>query len=272
MTTTDDKRAAFLALHVPGTPLILPNPWDAGTARLFAFLGFEAVATTSGGFAVTLGRSDYAVSRDEAVAHATGIASAVDLPVSADLENGFADEPGRVAATVRRAVEVGLAGCSVEDFTTRSNDPIYGLELAAERVAAAAEAAHAPSGPGLVLTARAENYLRGRRDLADTIRRLQAYQEAGADVLYAPAMSDPDDIRRLVESVDRPINVLVTGGLPTVGALAEIGVARISVGSAFNSVAMAAVARAATELRDHGAYGWLEQAADGRRLTSAALA
>jgi 2-methylisocitrate lyase-like PEP mutase family enzyme len=272
MTTTEDKRSAFLALHVPGTPLILPNPWDAGTARLFAFLGFEAVATTSGGFAVTLGRSDYSVSRDEALDHAAGIASAVDLPVSADLENCFADDPGGVAATVRRAVEVGLAGCSVEDFTTRSDDPIYDLGLAAERVAAAADAAHAPSGPGLVLTARAENYLRGRRDLADSIKRLQAYQEAGADVLYAPAMSDPGDIRSLVEAVDRPINVLVTGGVPSVGALAQIGVARISVGGAFNSVAMAAVARAANELRDDGTYGWLELAAEGRRLTSAALA
>src|SRR3954451_10568117 len=192
----------FLDLHIPGTPLLMPNPWDAGSAKLLASLGFEALATTSSGFAATLGRLDGGVTRDEALSHAARIVAATDLPVNADLENGFADEPAGVAETVRLAVETGLAGCSIEDYSGRDDDPIYPLERAAERVAAAAEAA----GGRLVLTARGENYLHGRRDLDDTIARLQAFQEAGADVLYAPGLRTIEDIRAVLSAVERPVN------------------------------------------------------------------
>jgi 2-methylisocitrate lyase-like PEP mutase family enzyme len=270
MVTATDKRATFARLHVKGDPLVMPNPWDRGSARLLASIGCRALATTSGGFAASLGRSDYSVSLEEALGHAETIVSSVDVPVSADLENGYADDPAGVAATVRGAVAIGLAGCSIEDFTTRADDPIYELSLATERVAAAAEVAHA-EGVGLVLTARAENFLRGRRDLADTIKRLQAYQEAGADVLYAPALSTLDEVRSVVESVDRPVNVLVVDGLPPVPALGEAGVGRISVGSWFTQVAMGAVARAAAELLDQGTYGWTDLADEGRRAMRQAL-
>ena len=176
----------FLELHHDEGPLLLPNPWDQGSARLLAWLGFQALATTSSGFAATLGRLDGSVTRDEALGHAAAIVGATELPVSADLENGFAEDPAGVAETLRQALEAGLAGCSVEDATGDRDSPIYEAELAVERVQAAAEAAH--RGPvHLVLTARAENYLHGRPDLADTIARLQRFQDAGADVLYAPA-------------------------------------------------------------------------------------
>ena len=212
-----DKAARFLSLHDGPTPLLMPNPWDAGSARLLDWLGFEALATTSSGFAATLGRLDGSVSREEALAHAASIVTATDRPVSADLENCFADDPGGVAATVRLAVDTGLAGCSVEDFSRRPDDPIYDTGLAAERVAAATEAAHV--GPvHFVITARAENYVHGRRDLADTIARLQAYQEAGADVLFAPGLSDLEDVRQVVASVDRPVNVLPLAGRSNGGA------------------------------------------------------
>ena len=202
---------------------------------LLASLGFAAIATTSSGFAATLGRLDGNVTRDEALGHAAFIVASTGLPVSADLENCFADDPAGVAETVRLATATGLAGCSVEDSTGRSDDPVYEAGLAAERVAAAAEAAHAATGTGcrLVLTARAENYLQGRPDLADTISRLQAYQAAGADVLYAPGLTRLEDIRQVVASVDRPVNVLALGGTPPVRELAAAGVRRISVGGAF---------------------------------------
>ena len=219
-TTQTEKAARFLALHRPGNPLLLPNPWDAGSAKLLASLGFEALATTSSGFAATLGRADGSVSRDEALAHAAAIVAATELPVSADLENCFADDPDGVAHTVSLAVETGLAGLSVEDFSGRGDSPIYDIGLAAERVAAAASAAHAGS-PRLVLTARAENYLHGRPDLADTIARLQAFQAAGADVLYAPGLTSLADIRQVVSAVDRPVNVLAMPGVPPVPELAR---------------------------------------------------
>ena len=186
MITQADKAERFLALHRADQPLLLPNPWDLGSARLLASLGFEALATTSSGFAATLGRNDGAVSREEALVHAAVIVAATDLPVSADLEDAFADTPPGVAETIGLALQVGLAGASVEDFTRRADDPIYDLRLAAERVAAAAETAHAGT-TRLVLTARAENYLHGRPDLTDTIARLQAYQEAGAMSCTPPA-------------------------------------------------------------------------------------
>ena len=210
---TSTLSSRFAALHVPGRPLVMPNPWDAGSARLLASLGFQALATTSSGYAGTLGRLDYSVSRDEALTHAAAIVAAVEVPVSADLENCFSDDPDGVAETVSGAVEAGLAGCSVEDFTGRRDDPIYPLDLAVKRVAAAAEAAH--RGPGLVLTARAENHLHGRADLADTIARLRAYRDAGADVLYAPGLADISDISAVVEAVDRPVNVLLRPGGPS---------------------------------------------------------
>jgi 2-methylisocitrate lyase-like PEP mutase family enzyme len=260
----------FRALHVPGRPLLLPNPWDQGTARVLAHLGFAALATTSSGHAGTLGRLDGSVTRAEALAHAASIASAVDVPVSADLENGFTDDPAAVADTVAAAAAAGLAGCSIEDFTGDSAEPIYDLGLAADRVAAAAQAAHA--GTGLVLTARAENYLHGRRDLIDTIRRLHAFQEAGADVLYAPGLRAIDDIRRVVASVDRPVNVLAFPGAPTVAELAAAGVARVSVGGAFSLVALGALVRAGRELLERGTYSFLELAADGRDAAAAAFA
>src|SRR3954454_17124545 len=267
MTELADR---FRSLHVPGTPLLIPNPWDAGSAKVLASQGFQALATTSSGFAATLGRRDYGVSRDEAIAHAAQIVEAVDVPVSADLENGFADDPAGVAETVRLAREVGLAGCSVEDFTRRTDDPIYPAGLAAERVAAAAETAHA--GPvHLVLTARAENLIRGRKDLADTIARLQAYQEAGADVLYAPGLQSLDDIRAVVSSVDRPVNVLALPNTPTITELAALGVKRVSVGGAFAYAALGAVVEAARELHEDGTYGFWKGAGVGSKAARAAF-
>jgi 2-methylisocitrate lyase-like PEP mutase family enzyme len=248
----------------------MPNPWDVGSARVLVTLGFAALATTSSGFAATLGRLDGDVTRDEAIAHSAEIAAATALPVNGDLENGFADDPEGVAQTVRLAIDAGLAGCSVEDFTGREDDPIYPLELAAERVAAAAEAAHA--GPGrLVLTARSENFLHGRKDLADTIARLQAFQEAGADVLYAPGVRKGDDIRSIVESVDRPVNVLAVPGAPPVSELAEIGVRRVSVGGGFAFVAAGALVAAARELLEQGTYGFWETAGIGYQATHEAF-
>src|SRR6201996_3614044 len=250
----------------------MPNAWDHGSAVLLAALGFGAVATTSSGFAATLGRLDGSVSRDEALAHAAVIAGAVAVPVSAwaDVERGCADEGEGVAETIRLAAGTGLAGCSVEDFTGRDDEPIYDLGRAAERIAAAAEAAHG-TGPGLVLTPRAENYLHGRPDLADTIARLQAYQAAGADVLYAPGLTRVDDIRTGVTSVDRPVNVLTMAGTPEVAELAAAGVRRVSVGGAFAFVAYGALADAARELRERGSYGFLTGARGGRDAIQAAF-
>ncbi len=258
MSRQVDKAARFLELHRPGEPLVMPNAWDAGSAKVLASLGFQAIATTSSGFAATLGRIDYNVTREEALEHSAALAAATDVPVSADLEDAYADQPEGVAETVTLAIETGLAGCSVEDFTGRADDPIHDIAFAADRVRAAAEAAH--GGPvHFVLTARAENYLRGRRDLPDTIARLQAYQEAGADVLYAPGLRSADDIRELIASVDRPVNVILVPGGPTVAELGQLGAARISIGGALAFNALGALVEAATELRDHGTYGFAER-------------
>jgi 2-methylisocitrate lyase-like PEP mutase family enzyme len=262
--TQQEKAERFLALHRPGEPLLMPNPWDEGSAKLLASLGFEALATTSSGFAATLGRLDGGVTRDEALGHAARVVAAVDVPVSADLENCFADDPDGVAETVGLAREAGLAGCSVEDFSGRDDAPIYDFDLAVARVVAAAEAAH--DGPlRLVLTARTENYLHGRVDLDDTIARLRAFQDAGADVLFAPGVIDVGELRRLLEAVDRPVNVLLLAGGPTVSELAELGVARVSVGGAFAYAAAGALVEAAEELRELGTYGYLERTKVGRR-------
>ena len=257
------KAEVFLALHRRGEPLLQPNAWDIGSARVLEALGFAAIATTSGGFAASLGRLDGTVTRDEALEHGARLAAAVTIPVAADTENGFADDPAGVAETVTLALGTGLAGCSIEDFTTRPDDPIYERSLATARVAAAAEAAH--TGPAqLVLTARAENHIRGRDDLADTIARLQGYQEAGADVLFAPGLHAIEDIRSVVSSVDLPVNVLVRPGSPPVAELAEAGVARISVGGGFAYSAYADLVACATELRDEGSYGFLERVTAAR--------
>jgi len=270
MPTQTEKAERFLTLHDSAQPLLMPNPWDRGSAALLASLGFEALATTSSGFAATLGRLDGAVSRDEAIGHAQWLAEGTDLPVSADLENCFADDPAGVAETVRLAVAAGLAGCSVEDYAKRDEDPIYDHALAAERVAAAAEVAH--SGPvHLVLTARAENYLRGKPYLADTITRLQSYQEGGADVLFAPGVTKPEEIRELVASVDRPVNVLALPGTPPVAELAAMGVKRISIGGAFAFCALDALAHAAREFREHGSYGYWDRVRSGAAAARAAF-
>ena len=264
MTTSSHSDQAtraerFRALHRAGTPLLMPNAWDVGSAALFATLGFEALATTSGGFAATHGRLDGGVTRDEVLAHSAELSRAVSVPVSADLENCFADDPEGVAATITAAIGTGLAGGSVEDFTRNPEKPIYELSHAAERVAAAAEAAHGGLMP-FVLTARAENYLHGHRDLSDTIARLQAYQEAGADVLFAPLVIDRDELRQLLASVDRPVSVLVTPQAPPVGELADMGVSRISVGSAVAVAAYGAAINAVNELREQGTYSFWDLA------------
>ena len=272
MSYQADLARWFAQLHGGDQPLLLPNPWDAGSARLLATLGFQALATTSSGFAATLGRLDGSVTRDEALAHAGALAAATDLPVSADLENGFADDPDAVAQTVRDALSAGLVGCSIEDFTGDESGPIYCLEHAVARIAAAAEAAH--DGPvHLVLTARAENHIHGVDDLEDTITRLRAYGEAGADVLFAPGLRRAQDIRRVVEEVaPRPLNVLALPGAPDVAQLAQLGVKRISVGGAFAFTAVEAVAEAARELRDDGTFGFLERARAGSARARQAFA
>ena len=242
----------------------MPNAWDGGSAKLLAALGFKAVATTSGGFAASIGRLDGTVVDDEALTNAAAVVKAAgEVPVSADLENGFGHEPGQVRMTLLNALSVGLCGCSIEDWSGGPDGQIYDPKLAAERVAAAATMAH--RGPVvMVLTARAENHLHGRDDLADTIARLQAYQEAGADVLYAPGLTKLEDIRSVVTSVDRPVNVLALPGGPTVAELAEAGVRRISVGGAFAYAAYGALIEAARELLDEGTYGFWERAKLGR--------
>jgi 2-methylisocitrate lyase-like PEP mutase family enzyme len=270
MSTQEEKAKRFLALHHGETPLLLPNAWDPGSAKLLASLGFQALATTSAGHAATLGRLDGSVTRDEALEHAANLVAAVDVPVSCDFENGFADEPAAVAANVALAAATGLAGCSVEDFARNADDPIYELGLATERVAAAAEAAHG-GAVHMVLTARAENHRFGRSDLADTIARLQAYQDAGADVLYAPGISDLEDIRRVVTAVDRPVNVLAVRDAPSVAQLGDLGVARVSVGGNFAWVAMGAVVDAARELLESGTYGFWALAGPGATAARAAF-
>jgi 2-methylisocitrate lyase-like PEP mutase family enzyme len=261
-TSQTERAAEFLRLHHGDRPLLLPNPWDRGSAKLLESMGFLALATTSGGFAATLGRLDGRVTRDEALEHAAVISAATGLPVSADLENGFTDDPAAVAETIDGAIGAGLAGCSIEDYTRNPDDPIYELGLATERIAAAAEAAH--RGPvHLVLTARAENYLHGRPDIDDTIARLRAYQDAGADVLFAPGLTAAADIRRVVESVDLPLNVVARPTLPSVAELAELGVRRISVGQSFAYRGYGATVEAARELLQDGTFGFMELAAVG---------
>jgi 2-methylisocitrate lyase-like PEP mutase family enzyme len=269
MTTQNDKGRAFRLLHERPGLFVMPNPWDVGTARMLEGLGFEALATTSSGFAFSQGRLDYDVGREAALEHCRTLVSATSLPVSADLENGFGDDPQTVAETIRLAAEVGLAGGSIEDSIGPPVSGIYEHALAVERVRAAAEAAHRPPF-AFVLTARCENYLHQRADLSDTIRRLQAYQDAGADVLYAPGIKSAEDIATMVRSVDRPVNVLM--GMPgihlSVAQLTEIGVKRITLGSALARAAFGAFLRAAREIRSAGTFRFIDEAAASREINA----
>ena len=270
MTAPSSLARTFLERHVAGSPLLMPNPWDVGSARLLVSLGFEALATTSSGHAATLGRLDGGVARDEAIAHAAALAAAVaadGVPVSADLERGFADAPEGVAETSSLAVGAGLAGFSIEDATGVADRPIYDFDLAVERVAAAASVC----GSSCVLTARCEMFLHGQRDLAEVIRRLQAYASAGAHVVFAPGVIALDDVRAVVASVDRPVSVLAMPGAPSVAELASVGVARVSVGGAFAYAAMGALVEAATELRDAGTYGYRDLSTAGGRAVRKAF-
>ncbi|HET9687371.1 MAG TPA: isocitrate lyase/phosphoenolpyruvate mutase family protein [Pseudolabrys sp.] len=260
MRTQDERARLFRALHERSGIFIMPNPWDAGTAKLFASLGFEALATTSLGFSSSRGRVDgtLSISREELIANCREIASATDLPVSADLENGYADDPDDAATIIRLAADAGIVGGSIEDATGDPAKPIYDFDLAVERVAAAARVAHSLPFP-FTFTARAENYLHGRPDLDDTIHRLQAFAAVGADVLYAPGLRDLETIRRLVAAVQKPVNVVMSSADPEITAqqLADVGVKRISVGGALSRLAFAAVREAAVVMRDTGTFRWV---------------
>jgi 2-methylisocitrate lyase-like PEP mutase family enzyme len=241
-------------MHQRPEILVLPNPWDIGTARLLDHLGFEAMATTSAGFAHSRGRPDGAAGRVPALHHASEIAACTSRPVSADLENCFADDPAGVSATVSAATATGIVGCSIEDATGLPDDPIYEFELAVARVAAAVESARNAGFP-FTLTARSENFLHDRLDLDDTIRRLQAFADVGADVVYAPGLRDADQIRAIIAAVSVPVNVLGLPGM-TVGQLQELGVSRVSVGSGLSRAAFGAFYAGASELRDEGTFGY----------------
>ncbi len=269
MLKQSEKANAYRKLHERAGVFLLPNPWDIGTARILAHLGFEALATTSAGYAFSIGQRDNAVSRNQVLEHIAAISSATDLPVNADLENGFGDAPEVAAETIRLAATAGASGGSIEDATGKSGKPIYDLKHAAERVRAAAEAAHAQKFP-FMLTARAENYLHGRSDLKDTIERLQAYQEAGADVLYAPGLTTKEDIATVVKSVDRPVNVLMglAGVRFTKPELEAIGVKRISVGSALCRAALGAFLRAAKEMKERGTFNFADEAVSFRDISA----
>jgi 2-methylisocitrate lyase-like PEP mutase family enzyme len=266
-----EKGERFRELHARPGAFVIPNPWDAGTARILTGLGFEALTTTSAGLAFTLGRPDgaRAVSREETLANARAIVEATDLPVAADLENGFRDAPEAAAETIQMAAAVGLVGGSIEDATGDPQHPIYDFPHAVERVAAAAEAAHALAFP-FVLVARAENFLHGRRDLDDTIRRLQAFEAAGADVLYAPDLTRIEDIRTVCTSVSKPVNVLAggKGTAFTVAQLAALGVRRISVGSALTRAALSGLLRAAREIKERGSFRFVDEAISFGEATS----
>lgn len=269
MRTQAERARAFRALHERSGIFIMPNPWDAGTAKLIASLGFEALATTSLGFANSLGRVDgtLAVSREELIANCREIASATDLPVNADLENGYADAPEDAATIIRLAADAGIVGGSIEDATGNPAKPIYDFDLAVERVAAAVRVAHSLPFQ-FTLTARAENYLHGRPDLEDTLRRLQAFATVGADVLFAPGLRDLETIRRVVSAVSRPVNVVMSAADPEITArqLADAGVKRISVGGALSRLAFAAVREAAVAMRDAGTFRWVRDTLPSKDL------
>ncbi len=260
MTLSQSEKAErFRALHQGPGAFVIANPWDAGSARILAGLGFPALATSSGAFAGTLGRRDGRVTRDEALAHARVVAGAVDIPVSADLENGFGHAPSFAAETVRLAAATGLVGCSIEDATGEKDRPLYDFAMAVERVAAASEAARSV-GFGFVLTARSENFLRGNPSLDDTIRRLQAFAEAGADVLMAPGLPDLAAVKAVCSAVSKPVNFMagIRGKSFTTAELAEAGVRRISLATSLYRAAMSGLVAAAQEVMDDGEFAYLE--------------
>jgi 2-methylisocitrate lyase-like PEP mutase family enzyme len=260
MTTQSEKAARFVALHEGPGAFVIANPWDAGSARLLAGLGFQALATSSGAAAGILGKRDGKVTRDEALAQARSICAATDLPVSADLEKGFGDAPQAAAETIRLAAQVGLVGGSIEDATGDKDRPLYDIGQATERVAAAAQAARALPF-AFLLTARAENYLRGNPDLGDTIRRLQAYEKAGADVLFAPGLPDLAAVRAVCAAVSKPFNFMA--GIPgksfTVAELEAAGVRRISLATSLYRAAMTGLLDAAREVKDKGTFTYLDR-------------
>jgi len=271
MHTQLEKARIFRTLHERNSTFVIPNPWDAGTSRLLAQMGFEALATTSAGAAYALGRPDGAIGRGAMLLHIAAIAAGVDVPVSADLENGYGDAPEEVARTIRLAAAAGVVGGSIEDATGedatgRADAPIYEINLAVDRIKAAVEAARALNFP-FTLTARCENFLHGRADLDDTILRLRAYQEAGADVLFAPGLTRLEDIAAVIRSVDRPVNVLA-GPSMTVSDLAGLGVRRISVGSALARVALTGFLAAAHEIHDHGTFSYAQSAVSHRDMNA----
>lgn len=263
-----EKAKTFRALHERESAFIIPNPWDRGSARLLAHFGFEALATTSMGSAFSMGRLDNSLNRDETLAYASQIVMATPLPVSADLENGFGDSREEAARTILLAADVGLVGGSIEDSTGIPDRPIYEFDHSVERVRAAAEAAHSLPFP-FTLTARAENYLHGRPDIRDTVKRLQAYQEAGADVLYAPGLTTREEIATVVTSVDRPVNVVMglRGVQLTLAELSKIGVKRVSVGSSLYRTAIGAFMRAAQEMKESGSFSFGAEAASPKELS-----
>jgi 2-methylisocitrate lyase-like PEP mutase family enzyme len=269
MTTQAQKADAFRALHERAGAFIIPNPWDAGTAKLLASLGFEALATTSLGLSNMLGRVDgtMTVSRAEVLDNCRAIVEATDLPVSADLENCYAHEPRAAAEMIRLAADAGVVGGSIEDATGDAAKPIYDFGLAVERVHAAVETARALPFR-FVLTARAENMIQGRLDLDDTIKRLQAFEQAGADVLYAPGLRDLATIRTVVASVRKPVNVVMSHGDPslTLAQLADAGVKRVSVGGSLSRLALAAFLRGAREMADKGGFTWMRETVSSREL------
>jgi 2-methylisocitrate lyase-like PEP mutase family enzyme len=269
MRTQAERARIFRALHERPGIFVMPNPWDAGTAKLFSSLGFEALATTSLGLANALGRVDgaLAISREELIANCRAIAAATELPVNADLENGYSDDPGEAATIIRLAADAGVVGGSIEDASGDPAKPIYDFNLAVERVAAAAETAHALPFP-FTFTARAENFLHGRRDLDDTVRRLQAFAVAGADVLYAPGLRDLETIRQVAAAVGKPLNVVMSAADPELTAqqLADVGVKRISVGGALSRRAFAAVRDAAVAMHEGGSFQWVRDTMATRDL------
>ncbi len=269
MPTQIEKGTHFRALHHRDRAFIIPNPWDVGTALLLARLGFEALATTSAGFAFSAGRKEGMVGREPMLAHVAGMAAATDLPVSADLENAFGDDPETVAETSRLAGQTGRAGGSIEDVSPRPDARVYELPQAVERVRAAVEVVRALPFP-FTLTARAENFLVGRPHLKDTITRLQAYQEAGANVLYAPGLTSADDIATVVRSVDRPVNVVMglQGLRLTLDELSALGVKRVSVGSALTRTAFAAFLRAAREMHERGSFTFAGDAISSKEINA----
>ena len=266
--TLSARALAFRQLHTDPGCFVIPNPWDVGSARLLAQMGFKALASTGAGHAFSCGLCDGAVGRERMLAHLRQMADATDLPLSADLENGFGPEPETVANTIRLAATTGIVGASIEDGSGDRHAPILPLALATERIRAAVEAARDLPFP-FTLTARAENYFIGQPDLADTIRRLQAYQEAGADVLFAPGLRTREDIAAVVSSVDRPVNVLMgmEGVTLTVADLEALGVKRISVGGSFARAAYGAFLRAAKEVQEKGSFGYADEAISGRDIT-----